>query len=368
MIDLFSKYAEAYAVRSHTAPVVAKVLMDNLFARFGMPKRILSDQGPEFESEIFREFCKAMEIDKVRTSPYRPTTNGCIERFHRTLNSMLGKVVETNQRNWDECLPSVMAACRAARHDSTGFSPNRLVFNRENRMPIDIVLGDITEEMEHQPTYNDYVTEMQDRWKSTYRIAREHLHTTAQRRKTNYDIKVKSKQFYPGQWVWYYYPRKIQNRSPKWSKVYDGPFLVIKRIPPCDYVIQRTKRSAQLVVHADKLKECHSETPPSWLKPTGELPEDSRQLETGSHDPGYVPATLHNHQKGDRNFQATQCTDRQPHGGGSERPAGRTVSKRPRRNLPRLDEVGNEPQQRELPSRARRQPVYLRDYQVLLQL
>ena len=118
--------------------------MNNFFSRYGMPRRILSDQGKEFMSEIFVELCKAMDIEKVRTSPYKPSTNGCIERFHRTLNSMLGKVIETNQRNWDECLPAVMAAYRAAKHDSTGYTPNKLVFNRENRMPIDIVLGDIT--------------------------------------------------------------------------------------------------------------------------------------------------------------------------------------------------------------------------------
>jgi len=70
---------------------------------------------------------------------------------------MLGKVVEINQSNWDECLSSVMAAHRATKHDSTGFSPNRLVFNRENRMPIDIVLGEIPEEEENHATYNNFV-------------------------------------------------------------------------------------------------------------------------------------------------------------------------------------------------------------------
>ena len=73
---------------------------------------------------------------------------------------MLGKVIETNQRNWDECLPAVMAAYRAAKHDSTGYTLNKLVFSRENRMPIDIVLGDIAEEVGYQPTYNDFVSEV----------------------------------------------------------------------------------------------------------------------------------------------------------------------------------------------------------------
>ena len=66
-------------------------------------------------------------------------------------------------------------------------------------------------------------------------------------------------------WIWYYYPRRYQRRSPKWSKTYDGPFLVIKRIPPSDYVIQKSKRATPIVVHSNKLKLCTGETPESWL-------------------------------------------------------------------------------------------------------
>ena len=53
VVDIFSKWAEALPIRVHTAPVVAKALMDQVFSRFGMPKRLLSDQGREFESELF---------------------------------------------------------------------------------------------------------------------------------------------------------------------------------------------------------------------------------------------------------------------------------------------------------------------------
>jgi len=166
VIDLFTKWAEAYPVRVHTAHIVAKALIDNWIVRFGAPKRLLTDQGREFESELFQQMCIMMEIDKVRTSSYKPSTNGCVERFHRTLNSMLGKVVRSNQRDWDDRLSSVMAAYRAAKHGSTGFSPNYLVLGKENRMPLDIVLGEIVEEDEQQrtPDYCDYVTELKDKY------------------------------------------------------------------------------------------------------------------------------------------------------------------------------------------------------------
>jgi transposase InsO family protein len=140
--DHFTKWAEALPLRNDTASVVATVLFNNVLIRFGMPMRLLSDQGAEFGSVLFQELCWYMDIWKIRTSPYRPSTNGMVERLHRTLNSTLAKVVDADQRNWCEKLPGVIAAYRATPHQSTGFSPNTLMFGRENRMPIDIVLGD----------------------------------------------------------------------------------------------------------------------------------------------------------------------------------------------------------------------------------
>ena len=260
-IDTFSKYAEAYPVRNHTAETVAKVLTDNFFTRYGMPKRILTDQGSEFESRLFKELCRHMGIEKVRTTPYKPSTNGCVERFHRTLNSMLGKVIQQSQRDWDEKVPTVMAAYRAARHESTGYSPNFVVFGRENRAPIDIVLGKVTEESQHYDSIDDYVNQLQETMRDSYALARDHLNESAGRRKDDYDIKVKSAEFTEGQKVWYFYPRRYVKRSPKWTKNYDGPFTVVRKIPPCDYVIQKSKRTTPQVVHCDKLKpyRCESE-------------------------------------------------------------------------------------------------------------
>lgn len=113
--DNFTKWVEAYPIRRHTAPVVAKLLFDNYFMRFGCPLKLLSDRGAEFESDLFHELCRLMGVSKIRTTPYRPQTNGMLERFHRTLNAMLAKVIAEDQRDWPDHLPSVTAAYRATR-------------------------------------------------------------------------------------------------------------------------------------------------------------------------------------------------------------------------------------------------------------
>ena len=101
VMEYFTKWAEAFPIRDHKVQTVVKILLHNVFSRFGMAEELLIDQGPEFGGELFLELCKALDIRKIRTSPYRTSINGMIERFHRTLNQMLGKVVNENQRDWD---------------------------------------------------------------------------------------------------------------------------------------------------------------------------------------------------------------------------------------------------------------------------
>ena len=106
--------------------------MTHVFSRFGMPLQLLTDRGPEFEGELFTELCKWIEIDKIRTTAYRAATNGMVERFHRTLNAILGKIINENQRNWCEKVPIAAAAYRASVHETTGYTPNRLVWSRDS--------------------------------------------------------------------------------------------------------------------------------------------------------------------------------------------------------------------------------------------
>ena len=139
--DYFSKWADAFPIRNQEATTVARVLVDRVFSYMGMPIQILTDRGSNFESQLFEELLRCIHVDHVRTTAYKPSTNGQVERFHRTLNSILGKVVAENQRDWDVHLPYAVAAYRATIHESTGYSPNYLMYGHEVRAPLDVVMG-----------------------------------------------------------------------------------------------------------------------------------------------------------------------------------------------------------------------------------
>ena len=256
VVDHYSKFAFAFPMRNQEAATIAKLLVDGVICLVGTPTRILTDQGPNFESALIRELCRNWGIVKVRTSPYEASTNGGTERFHRTLNSMLAKVVKENQRNWDSCLQPVLAAYRASRHTATSLTPNMIIFGRENVMPADLVLCNPTSLPESENSVVDFVANQQTRFRTAYQIVRDHLKVAAMRRKSYYDTSVRARHFTVGSRVWYFYPRKYIKRSKKWSFVYVGPYKILRKVSDVTYEIQKSPRDKPLIVHVDKLKLC----------------------------------------------------------------------------------------------------------------
>ena len=92
--DYFMRYAQAFVTTSQRALVVAKVLWDKFFMYYGIPKKLLSDQGHNFKSKLIAELCILTQIKMLQTMPYRSQTNGSCERFNRTFISMLGTLPE----------------------------------------------------------------------------------------------------------------------------------------------------------------------------------------------------------------------------------------------------------------------------------
>jgi RNase H-like domain found in reverse transcriptase/Reverse transcriptase (RNA-dependent DNA polymerase)/Integrase core domain/Integrase zinc binding domain/Zinc knuckle len=266
VIDPFTKWAEGFAIRTHDAPTVAKTLIEQIFTRFGVPMQILSDRGPEFEGHLMHDLCTRLAVDKIRTTAYKASTNGAIERFHRTLNSMLGKCVSENQRDWHERLPHVLAAYRASKHDATGYTPNFLVLGREVLAPMDLVYGVPEEDADHDVNSNEFVEHKLKIISESYELVRTELGRSSEHTKRYYDLRARPIQYKVGQWVWVYYPRRYIQRSPKWQRFYQGPYLITRKLNELNFAVQKSARSQPFVVHTDKLKPCLSTTPVSWLQ------------------------------------------------------------------------------------------------------
>ena len=79
-----------------SAVIIAHLLVTEVISRFGVPLQIHTDQGRNFESVLFKEVCRLLDIEKTRTTPLHPQSDGMVERLNRTLEAMLSKFVQTD--------------------------------------------------------------------------------------------------------------------------------------------------------------------------------------------------------------------------------------------------------------------------------
>ena len=250
--DYFSKWMEAYALPNIEAATVTCRFVEQFICRFGVPSEIHTDQGSQFESELFTKTCEYLGIQKTRTSGYHPMSNGLVERLNRTLEHMLSMFVNSHQNDWDTYLPMLTMAYRATPHSSTHVSPYCLLFGREITLPVDVMFGKPAAEHVHYNTINEYVSNLQDSMEKVHAYARQRLRCAAKTQKSTYDKTLYGKPYSPGQLVWLYTPVKKKGISRKLARPWTGPFTVVKSLNDVTYLIQKSKTSK--IVHFNRLK------------------------------------------------------------------------------------------------------------------
>lgn len=122
IMDHFTKYAIAIPTPNQKAQTVARCLWDNFMVHYGIPERLHSDQGPDFESRTIKELCKIAGIRKIRTTPYHPRGNP-VKRFNRMLLSMLGTLDNKDKSQWRNFVKPLIHAYNCTKNDVRGFTP-----------------------------------------------------------------------------------------------------------------------------------------------------------------------------------------------------------------------------------------------------
>jgi len=100
LTDYFSKWAEVIPLREVKTSDVIKFIKHHVVYRFGVPRRIVHDNGPQFISQAFQRFCNKFRIQSVPSTAYYPTANGLAKAFNKTIGKLLKKSVSKSQRDW----------------------------------------------------------------------------------------------------------------------------------------------------------------------------------------------------------------------------------------------------------------------------
>lgn len=273
--DYYSKWTESNPMPNMEARTVAKIVVEEFIVRYGVPYAIHSDQGRQFESLLFNEMCTLLHIHKTHTTPYHPQSDGMVERFNRTLLSMLSAYVNEYHTDWDEQLPYVMMAYRSSEHETTGCTPNFLMLGRETATPLDI--------MYQKPSSIDAIPqsrwawELKERLEGAHKYVREQTGTEMLRQKKYHDKKLNWENFKIGDLVFVYFPRHKSGLSPKLTSYWHGPFKVLAQLSDVNYKVNCGPRDTPQVIHVDRMRRVRPQVP------TGEN-ENKRVPETNSEN------------------------------------------------------------------------------------
>jgi transposase InsO family protein len=217
--DDLTKFSEAFPLETQSANEVAKVFVENIVLRHGVPEKLLTDQGANFMSNIFKETCRLLQISKLATCAYHPQTNGQCERQHKTLQEYLRHYVNADQSNWDDWLVYSTHTYNTTPHTATGYEPFYLLYGRHAALPTALVTKDPT------PLYSfdDYSKELKFRLQTAHAMARRTIMDRKEYAKTQYDKKAKEVSFNVNDLVLV----RRETRENKLSSLYVGPYKII---------------------------------------------------------------------------------------------------------------------------------------------
>ena len=189
IVDHFTWYVQVFVTRNQMARTTARVLYNKYFSVFGFPQRLMSDQGTGFTGKLIKAMCSLLGIEKIRTTPYHPQSNGSAKRVHQTLQQMIGKLDPECRRKWLVHLGCVLIAYNGTRSLVTGFSPYYLMFGQRPQLPIDLLFPAC---WEHNLTctIDEYVKTLYRCLQKSVKIAQDSALNEALWQKRLYDHKV----------------------------------------------------------------------------------------------------------------------------------------------------------------------------------
>ena len=265
-VEAYSKWPKAFPLRTQESTEIANILFNYVFARYGAPRKLVSDKGQNFMSKLVLELCNMLNIKKYSTSPYHPQSNSTVERMNGTIQQSLRAYIidnaqrGTTTRDWPSLLTSVLMGIRKSDcSQSTEHSPFYAMFGQEMNLPFDrafIPASRLTADAD------EVIQTMVDNMKTTDTIIQDNLRKNQEKTKQRYEKKAKEPGFRLGDLVLLYTPRVPQGMSAKTHSKWSGPFYISEVKEKNTYTLRRWRDHKPLKgrVHANRLKKYHNHT------------------------------------------------------------------------------------------------------------
>ena len=262
--DFLSKWPMVFPVADQKASTLVKLLVEEVIPFMGVPEALLSDQGTNLLSTLMLDVCEKLGIQKLNTTAYHPQCNGLVERFNRTLKTMLRKQAATYGTQWDKFLAGTVWAYRNTPHEATGEKPSFLLFGIDCRSPSEAALLPPTQSEEIEE-FTDYRQELVVSLSSARAEALKSIREAQKRYKSQYDKKQHQVDLKIGDWVLVYFPKDEVGRNRKLSRPWHGPYRVIEKKDPdvtlCKVYFPQEKN---IQVHQMRIQPCPMNFPTGY--------------------------------------------------------------------------------------------------------
>ncbi|KAK7895604.1 hypothetical protein WMY93_020929 [Mugilogobius chulae] len=233
VVDYWSRWVELFALKDAKTPKVCKILKNEIFTRWGVPKFMLSDRGPQFTSHLLSQLCEAWGVTQKLTTAYHPQTN-MTERVNRTLKTMIASFVGNHHQDWDKWLPEFRLALNTAVHETTGVTPAVLALGRELKGPLERLLHKAPDP--HTAAYQTIQTHTQLR-----EGVERHVGASKARQARYYNTRRRDVHFVVGSLVWirsHPLSKASAKFSAKLAPRWVGPAKVEKKLGPVNYQVR----------------------------------------------------------------------------------------------------------------------------------
>ena len=225
-MDYLTKWPEVFPAADQSSATVARLLVEEVVSRHGVPGEVLSDRGQAFLSALMKEVQLLLGFRKVNTTAYHPQTDGLVERFNRTLTAMLAKTVQKGGPEWDERLPYVLFAYRASEQASTGESPFYLTYGRDPRLPVPDVL--VPKETRVTRDLKEYGAALHQKMSDAWELARHSIGRAQKRQKHSYDQRARPPSFREGDRAFLFKPAEKTGAARKFARPFHGPYRILQ--------------------------------------------------------------------------------------------------------------------------------------------
>ena len=217
LVDHFSKWTEAIALRDIQAPSIAGAIYDQWCCRYGLMMFLHSDGASNVDGHVVLELCKLLGIGKTKSSCFHPQGDVISESMVKVLKSCIQKQAILHELDWDLYLHSIMYAARTSVHSSTGFAPSQMVLGSHIKLSVDLLATNDVKDLQDKPKNHSqrqaqqFVSQLGREVKRTFVQAQTSLNNSRNKMKAQYDKKMTSHQFNVGDYVMLWHLTKYQD-------------------------------------------------------------------------------------------------------------------------------------------------------------